>query len=1361
MTNNELKQQLELILFANIEEFWLKLYRHKYQNLINELLQWPLIRNIPENESLQAWLQLQSIAFLRHKIEQLNTQTQKLDASYQLFVQRLAKAEISAEKELHILSYARELGATEAQLKEDKQALSRWFDDGAVIDRYERQVADTEQTLKFLISKLGALTTSHLRANEAEILDNWKKLDLEPFFMQMLQNNHSVHIKHSLIRALVNQVAVIHQCHADPELNEALAAELIELLEEPSTPYQAVIDILEILYVQRPTFIRAHIWALIQETVIDFADKPKNNDSLFVLAALPQIIAKQPKLTSKEIDLLNSLSEHPYPRVRQALIEQLNVIDLGQAKALLVRRLEEETCGAVLFTLVKQFTQPQYAEDAFIFKLWQQVLQKPLPFEVKRLNIENSARVMLNLQLQSDKPEQIFQRFIQTLNMALDKESHIALKRHITRAREQLVSFSQQTLLANIEEQLSQTQSITLSGGIDRHTLGRALSFKAQHAEAFSGRATKKHWHIIPGYRRGRRFWRIWHEFFNPSTDKRQSFNHTQTKKPSADLHVASCSVAEISETNVPGEALFNLTEHSARPHLPLLDYLLSVLSQDRSKEPVFSYTPDGILEIHRPARLIKRIKAYWYISVHFEQLDSLRKGSELEQKKFISTLRELGFEIKFNAYGDVLGASFPVEQSIAKLYSKTALTPVLLNIWFSFKEYLYSIYQNSISQLVFFVTGFMAYFWGRHIHVSKKIKRNRNAIPVSIGGWGTRGKSGTERLKASLFSSLDLRVIAKTTGCEAMMIYGKSSGEQYEVPLFRPFDKASIWEQSEVLDFARKTKADVFLWECMGLTPRYVRILRRWMQDNFATITNAYPDHEDILGPTGIDVAKEMSAFIGSNTQVFTAEQSMMPILSDAADAKHTTLIQTHWGDGYQITPDIRALYPYEEHPDNIALVCKMAQYIGIEKDYVYKETAERIVPDIGVLQHFQSAPIGAISQSFVNSMSANERLATIENWKRLELFDLNDQPHIQTIALINNRNDRIARSKVFAQILAEDLRFDYLVVIGTNVDGFNSYLQHAIDERLDTLLKNNDVNDLKAFLNQLNVLYSAQTWLEKINHTLDVPLQTTDITSLETLTAVLNARLLNDAEHIQKIVTQYENWQMANSLLEIDDLSNHSELLKETVQSIVASKIVLVENAYVKPDQLTSHIASLAMKNQHQLIVGMQNIKGAGLNYVYMWQQWQKIYQICETLKSSATKQSEFRKLLLKLAQQPKFSAIEIDYLNLVIEDIAHSEHAQNEFSQAEIKYIQEKVTTAKTESHLDDDQQPKSKFRGFFNQVIESFLDAGAAVKRKKTAQQVYQDIADQRITIEKAISVLATLNRSQKPGWLTSKNEQQDL
>ena len=106
---------------------------------------------------------------------------------------------------------------------------------------------------------------------------------------------------------------------------------------------------------------------------------------------------------------------------------------------------------------------------------------------------------------------------------------------------------------------------------------------------------------------------------------------------------------------------------------------------------------------------------------------------------------------------------------------------------------------------------------------------------------------------------------------------------------------------------------------------------------------------------------------------------------------------------------------------------------------------------------------------------MSANERLATLENWRRLSLYELNDCPKTQVIALINNRNDRVARSKVFANILSHDLRFDRIVVIGTNVDGFYSYFINALTERIDKLIENNDIEELESLLVQLN-LYTAE---------------------------------------------------------------------------------------------------------------------------------------------------------------------------------------------------------------------------------------------------------------------------------------------
>ena len=103
--------------------------------------------------------------------------------------------------------------------------------------------------------------------------------------------------------------------------------------------------------------------------------------------------------------------------------------------------------------------------------------------------------------------------------------------------------------------------------------------------------------------------------------------------------------------------------------------------------------------------------------------------------------------------------------------------------------------------------------------------------------------------------------VVSKSTGCEAMFLPCHTHGELVELPLFRPYDKATIWEHRNMILLASQLRSSAFLWECMGLTPAYVDVLQRqWSRDDLATITNTYPDHEDLQGPAGIDVARTIS---------------------------------------------------------------------------------------------------------------------------------------------------------------------------------------------------------------------------------------------------------------------------------------------------------------------------------------------------------------------------------------------------------------------------------------------------------------------------------------------------------------------
>ena len=87
---------------------------------------------------------------------------------------------------------------------------------------------------------------------------------------------------------------------------------------------------------------------------------------------------------------------------------------------------------------------------------------------------------------------------------------------------------------------------------------------------------------------------------------------------------------------------------------------------------------------------------------------------------------------------------------------------------------------QMSRSLLMFFLIAI-----GKHIHANMTFRKARRNIPISIGGWGTRGKSGTERLKAALIGVMGHGLVSKTTGCEAMFIHANPHGEPLEIPLW------------------------------------------------------------------------------------------------------------------------------------------------------------------------------------------------------------------------------------------------------------------------------------------------------------------------------------------------------------------------------------------------------------------------------------------------------------------------------------------------------------------------------------------------------------------------------------------------
>src|SRR5262249_40129398 len=146
-------------------------------------------------------------------------------------------------------------------------------------------------------------------------------------------------------------------------------------------------------------------------------------------------------------------------------------------------------------------------------------------------------------------------------------------------------------------------------------------------------------------------------------------------------------------------------------------------------------------------------------------------------------------------------------------------------------------------------------------------------------------------------------------------------------------------------------------------------------------------------------------------------------------------------------IADDLLALFPYSEHPRNVALVAEVAEHFGIDRNLAMATMAEHVVPDLGVLKVYPPARVRGRVLSFINGMSANERTGFMNNWTRMGLGAISlEEPERVVVTVVNNRADRVSRSEVFARILVEDASADAHVLIGTNLAGLMSYVQHEL---------------------------------------------------------------------------------------------------------------------------------------------------------------------------------------------------------------------------------------------------------------------------------------------------------------------------
>jgi len=1381
LTDKTLRSLLE----SGHNQYWLRLHASLLDKVSADFTRWPA-PPAPETKRGRTLLGQQAqrlVQFFVYDITQKLKQISAMGRSYAQYCSAYARAASEQERRQVILAFAKNLGATRKQLRRDKRAFARWFGHDALSDRYQRRHLTLERQLSFRLECMAKLAALAL-AEDGESVGYeklWRRLDMEAVVKPILSYDGDQRVTTEAFHCLSTALMGMPREFQQKSVGESTLQYIFRSALQPTQLVWIQCEALQLLQSLSPDSLEK---ALHKRLTNPHADEDiffRHRAVILLgnnLAALPQLE-----------HLVRVVCNDPSPYVRQAVAEILPKASFDVMRIYLPPLVLDDTVvqvrAAGLLTLSELILRGEYS--GFSLQLLLDSLTQELDEFVLRVALKTCIDCFeaLSQQGHSERIGEFYTAVMPPIEKLHQRADSLSVRRWASQTREKLWCMNNdeaRSCFAEVHaliDQMGPGQTRRLSKKlykVDDAMLGRVMSVVAQDDFGCEIESSLFGRYITRGHVFGFRFWRLIHEFRNPSPDKRQAHSHTVGRQFYGRLRAPSAIVSELAETKVPGEPLFMSDEGGWRGYIPLVDEALSALHASWLGKPVYLYHSEGVTELTPPRSWVRRMRAWIRLTQEFRHYAHLRNWNENGQEtpdSYLQALKKLGFKIIFRGHAtDITPVS--EDAAVKRFFPATFVLPDP-QMWSEFQDYFFSIYENSLYELGVFLAVGSVFFVGRHIYQYRKIQVARAKIPLVVGGWGTRGKSGTERIKAALLNALGFGIVSKTSGCEAMFLHAHPYGDVKEMFLFRPYDKATIWEQHNLVCLAEQLDCEVFLWECMGLTPSYVELLQRqWMRDDIATITNTYPDHEDLQGPAGINIPQVMTNFIPRQSTLLTSEEQMYPILETAARELGTDIHAVDWLQSGLLSPDVLERFPYDEHPFNIALVLKMADELEIPRDYALKEMADRVVADLGVLKTYPCAPWRSRRLEFVNGMSANERFGCLGNWTRLNFAkaDPNKEPGTWITLVINNRADRVSRSRVFGSIVAKDINFDRCILIGNNLAGFKGYIREAWAEWVSEVNLTGESSDtpesiLLAMAKRFRVPYSEAMVKARLEVML-TPLCNSDerdkITAIwqqpEQIEQCLGQseigcrveiiRFLRDAIQLLQIYQSFaKKLEVANN--NVSDVLN--EEFRELLWLWFEQKLFTVEDYYATGDKVIEYICDQTPPGFYNRIIGMQNIKGTGLDFVYRWQAWETCYEACEQLASPNVQTAD--KGLRALVSFQEYGVVCEETVRETVSIVRARAFAQNERYQAELKLIMNNLAAALKKVRAQMTAVQSDNKLSKLVEFLEAFLDAGDAVKRRKKANQIYQDLAAERISHDRAVLELQVLNKRQKGGWLTAR------
>ncbi|MBY6129620.1 hypothetical protein KUW15_12940 [Qipengyuania aquimaris] len=1310
--------------------------------------------------------------------EQLDRLAQ-LQQARQAFAVRYDKALDDRERNAAILQFAEVMGATGSQARSDARYVGEPFDIDAVLERFRRRRGQCERALSFAAERLAAMATSvqshmemadwhvALSTHAAPALERLRAHDGDPRVRaaayrclarlgqaaEHARDNFWIDASLRDVRraSLDNTEDCWVQCEAlealfrlDPKSVDGI---LERRLSAPSTNGSSLVDDNRIFVRRRIAFLLATHLADNRQLEAHHASMSRDEDGA-VRQAVAESLPFMPRDMARSSASL--LVKDFDPQVRATLLARVGLLapTLGGRETLdLILELldddDDEFVTRCAIAASGEFVDWAVAGDEAETRNWAKALRGQLG------NIRQSEAKPRVRRWAGEASERIW--------LACSEEGREVAGILLDAAHR--TSEGKTTRLPEIAPLLARDEAL----------VGRVMAVLAQQDFGLSLSKGK-----IPRLTRGevfeRRIWRTLYELKQGATDKRQAFYHTIGRVFRGTVIAPSAHLAELAPTAVPGEPLHIASDGGWRNYIPLPDLALSVTDEG---EEARIYTSEGITTLSPPRALKERFRIWWQVTRNFAELAELRNT---DPRAYVERLTKLGLAIEHKPYPDEEGAEAEAAQDpgVTRLFDVAGVIMVIPLLWDEVAAYVATVYENSLLELAIFLLILALYFFGRHVWKAYRVRQYRRSIALSLGGWGTRGKSGTERLKAALMNSLGAPLVSKTTGCEAMFLLGEPYGDLTELFLFRPYDKATIWEQADLLAIAEGVGARSFLWECMALNPSFVKILQRdWMKDDIATITNTFPDHEDVQGPAGRNVAEVMCEFVPEDSILVTSEEEMLPLLEARAQSFGTRVETVGWRDAGLLHKRLLDRFPYSEHPNNIALVNSMGRELGLDRDYCIKEMADRVVADLGVLKVYPRAEVDGATLEFVMGMSANERFGAMGNWTRMGFadHDLSSDPGVFVTTVVNNRADRVPRSRVFASMIVNDISADRHFLIGSNIEGLLDFIHQEWDDyaasidlaaaeggkeaAFDALMKRHRIpRSRKEIEWRLTAMLIEQGEHDTASHITAWKKGDLDASLAEKLAPDIAARM---SAHIALLDERLETCLELRGMLD-GDLDTLHARLRDVLRERFLSSLVPVRDYYTKGDTLVRQIAHETPPGLHNRIMGLQNIKGTGLDFVYTWQAWDAVHAACEALAGDDPGAVEAG--LQTLSGFQEFNALAEAKVRTTIAEVEARGTITDASAARSLAAIVERMDDqlsrrkADFENRSDQDEAKKGgSIASWLTDFSEGFLDASDAIRRRKAAERVYRAVMAEQISSARAALELKRLTIRQKGGWLS--------